>query len=86
MSDLSRRSFTRSIGDMDMRTQDELTRLPASERIALIAMLWNSLDNEQLALTAAQQAELDKRLETLEDDRRQGTPWGDVKEEMERRG
>lgn len=67
-----------------MRTQDELTRLPASERIALIATLWNSLEEEQLAMTPAQEAELDKRLETLDEDRRQGTPWGDVKEEMER--
>jgi hypothetical protein len=33
----------------------------APERLALIAQLWDSLENEQLPLTSAQQAELEQR-------------------------
>jgi putative addiction module component (TIGR02574 family) len=65
---------------------DELARLTAPERIALIAQLWDSLDNnEQLPLTAAQKTELDRRLETIDQDRQQCISWIDLKTELERR-
>ena len=37
-------------------TREEIGRLSADERLALIAALWDSLDDHQLPLTAAQQA------------------------------
>ena len=42
-------------------SQDEISRLSPDERLSLIAALWDSLDDEQVPLTAAQQAELDRR-------------------------
>jgi putative addiction module component (TIGR02574 family) len=70
---------------MDMLTHDELARLTPPERLALISQLWDSLDNEQLPVTAAQQQELDRRLETLDEDRRQGVTWEALKGKLERR-
>ena len=41
------------------------------ERLALIAQLWDSLDDHQVQLTPAQQAELERRFTTLDHDRTQ---------------
>ena len=70
---------------MDVLNQDELARLTPPERLALISQLWDSLDSDQLPLTAAQQAELDRRLETLDQDRREGITWAALKAELEQR-
>ncbi len=59
---------------MDALNQEELSRLTSAERLALVAQLWDNLESDQLPLTAAQRTELDRRLESLDDDRRRGTP------------
>ncbi|MBV9762856.1 MAG: addiction module protein [Acidobacteriaceae bacterium] len=70
---------------MQLLTADEIGRLTPPERLHLIAQLWDSLDNEQLPLTEAQQAELDRRLASLNDDRRNGVTWAVLKAELEQR-
>lgn len=70
---------------MDALSHDELARLTPPERLALISQLWDSLDEEQLPLTAAQRDELDRRLDTLDQDRSAGTTWEALKAELERR-
>ena len=65
---------------MNVLSQDELARLTPPERLALISQLWDSLDSDQLPLTAAQQAELDRRLETLDQDRREGIAWAELEQ------
>jgi len=70
---------------MDLLSQDELMRLTPPERLALISQLWDSLESDQLPLSAAQQAELDRRLESLERDRREGVSWIALKLELEKR-
>ena len=52
-----------------------LSVLSPSERLALIAELWGSLEPEQLPLTTAQQAELERRFLSLDEDSRKGTTW-----------
>ena len=64
---------------------DEITRLSPQERLALIAQLWDSLDDDLLPLTSAQQDELERRLATLEHDRAQGITWDALKAELEQR-
>lgn len=66
-------------------TPDEIGRLTPPERLAFIAQLWDSLEDEQLPLTEAQQAELDRRLASLDDDRRNGVTWTALKAELEQR-
>jgi putative addiction module component (TIGR02574 family) len=70
---------------MNVLSQDELARLTPPERLALIAQLWDSLEGNQLPLTAAQRAELDRRLETLDQDREEGVTWAELRAELGRR-
>lgn len=70
---------------MELLTRDEIVRLSPRERIALIAQLWDSLDGDRLPLTMAQQAELERRLTSLEQDRQNGVTWAALKTELEQR-
>ena len=64
-------------------THDEITRLSPDERLALIAQLWDSLDDQQVRLTLPQQAELERRFTTLDHDRTQSVTWETLKAELE---
>jgi len=70
---------------MDLLSQDEIARLSPPERIALIAQLWDSLDDNQIPLTSAQQSELERRLDTLDQDRQNGVTWAVLKAKLEQR-
>ncbi len=70
---------------MEFLTHDELERLTPPERIALISQLWDSLEDDHVPLTAAQRAELDHRLRSLDQDRRKGITWVTLKAELEQR-
>jgi putative addiction module component (TIGR02574 family) len=70
---------------MEFLTPDELVRLTPPERLALISQLWDSLEEDHLPLTASQRAELDRRLTTLDQDRREGITWAALKAELEQR-
>jgi putative addiction module component (TIGR02574 family) len=70
---------------MELLSPEEIVRLSPPERIVLIAQLWDSLDGEQLPLTSSQQAELDRRLSSLDNDRRNCVTWAALKADLERR-
>jgi putative addiction module component (TIGR02574 family) len=70
---------------MDVLNHDELARLTEQERLALISQLWDSLESSQLPVTATQKAELDRRLESLGQDRRDGVTWATLRAELESR-
>jgi putative addiction module component (TIGR02574 family) len=70
---------------MELLTPDEIVRLTPPERLALIAQLWDSLGPEQLPLTNAQESELERRLLSLDEDKRDGVTWESMKAELERR-
>jgi len=70
---------------MEVLTPDEIVRLSPPERIALIGQLWDSLENARLPVTGAQQNELDRRLASLDGDRREGLTWAALKAELEQR-
>lgn len=57
----------------------DITGLSATERLDLIARLWDSLD-EAAPLTEAQKAELDRRLATS--DTATARPWPEVRAEL----
>jgi putative addiction module component (TIGR02574 family) len=56
-------------------TIDQLRELPVSERIQLVEDLWDTIAEapEDLILTDAQKAELDRRLDRLDESPEQGT-------------
>ena len=70
---------------MELLTPDEIVRLSPPERLALIAQLWDSLEQHQLPLTGAQQTELERRLRSVDQDRREGVTWAALKADLERR-
>lgn len=70
---------------MESLNRGEIVRLTPPERLALIAQLWDSLESEQFPLTTAQEAELERRLASLDEDRREGVTWASLKAELERR-
>jgi len=70
---------------MELLSPDEIVRLTPPERLALIAQLWDSLEHEQLPLTSAQEAELERRLGSLDEDRPNGVTWASLKAELEQR-
>lgn len=70
---------------MQVIGQEELVRLTPGERLALISQLWDSLDGNQTALSAAQRSELDERLDSLEADRQAGVSWETLRTELEGR-
>ncbi len=70
---------------MELLTPDEIVRLSPSERIALIAQLWDSPEDNELPVAAAQQVELERRLVSLDQDRSKGITWAALKAELEQR-
>ncbi len=66
-------------------TTIDIESLSPQERLDLIGQLWDSLDANDVQLTAAQAAELDRRLETLDEDIKDGRDAGDVLAELRRR-
>jgi putative addiction module component (TIGR02574 family) len=63
----------------------DFRHLSARERIDLIGEIWDSIEADAVPLTAAQEAELDRRLVTLDEDIKQGREAGEVLAELRRR-
>jgi len=63
----------------------ELARLSPEERLALIGQLWESLSDTEVPLPEAQQAELARRLSSLDQDRPQSVTWEQLRAELVRR-
>jgi putative addiction module component (TIGR02574 family) len=70
---------------MELLTRDELSRLTPPERLALISQLWDSLEEEQLPISAAQRDELDHRLAMLDFQQHECITWEALKAELESR-
>ena len=61
-----------------MGSNVEINNLTIEERLALLREIWDSLSPEDVPMTGAQRAELDRRLDDLESDRDLGIPWDEV--------
>jgi len=85
MKSLPNDPFYLRLKDMDLLTPEEIGRLTAPERLSLIAQLWDSLGQDQLPVSPAQQAELDYRLASIDEDRKSAVTWAALKAELEER-
>ncbi|HYA37691.1 MAG TPA: addiction module protein [Candidatus Methylomirabilis sp.] len=65
----------------------KLKQLPVEERIKLVEDLWDSIaaDQQALRLTAEQKAELDRRLDAYEVDKKQGRLAADAVADIRRK-
>jgi putative addiction module component (TIGR02574 family) len=61
-----------------MASNVEIEKLTADERLALLGEIWDSLSPEDVPITDAQRAELDRRLDDLEVDSDLGISWDEV--------
>ncbi len=68
---------------MEINLTDVL-ELPVPERLRLVEAIWDSIAEcpEQLTLSAAQKAELDRRLEAYREDPGAASPWAEVRERI----
>jgi putative addiction module component (TIGR02574 family) len=57
----------------------------AEERLMLIHALWDSLSDEETAMTGAQREELERRLSTFGRDKAHAVSWDDLKAELKSR-
>ncbi len=62
-----------------------LADLSPRERLALIEELWDSLDDTDIPVTAAQKAELDRRIARDGEDETAAVTWERLRTEMLRR-
>jgi putative addiction module component (TIGR02574 family) len=60
----------------------DVSKLTATEKFDLIDDLWRSLSPDDLVVTPAVRAELDRRLDQLERDGPVGVAWEEVYAEM----
>ena len=58
--------------------------LPATERLEIIAALWDSIDEVHTPLTPAQAAEIDRRLASFEEDKADVMTWEEFEAELEK--
>jgi putative addiction module component (TIGR02574 family) len=59
----------------------DVSQLSVAERIIVVEQIWDSIaaEQEKLALTPAQEAELDRRLESYRRSPTVGSSWEEVK-------
>jgi putative addiction module component (TIGR02574 family) len=73
---------------MDKLTRDEIEKMTVEQRLALIDALWDTIeptDRPSPPPTAAQRAELVRRLDTIERDEVQASTWKDVRARLQQR-
>lgn len=70
---------------MNTLSPEEIVRLTAPERLALIGDLWNSLNDTDLPLTSQQTAELQNRLAGFDNDRPQAMTWEMLRAQLAKR-
>ena len=63
----------------------DFSRLSPDERLELVEALWDSLEPDQIPLTAAQKEELDRREALHRANPGRGRPWREVLDEIERK-
>ncbi len=67
------------------RPNVDIKTLTPEERLSLLEEIWDSLEPEDVPVTEAQRAELDRRLDDLERDRDLGIPWEEVLRQIRKR-
>lgn len=63
----------------------DFSHLSPEERLDLIGEIWDSLEADRVPLTAAQEAEIDRRLAAADDDLAASVPWETIRAELGRR-
>ena len=62
----------------------ELARLSPAQRLDLFESLWERLEDEDISVTDAQRAELDRRIAGFDQDREHSISWDQLEAELQR--
>jgi putative addiction module component (TIGR02574 family) len=62
---------------------EPLKNLPAADRLALIGLLWDSLEDGDIPVSDAQLAELNRRADAVDSNRDGLRSWPEVRSEIE---
>ena len=63
----------------------EINTMSISERINLVEAIWDSIAKDQIQLTDAQKAELDRRLDRIDNGETVFSTWDEVKARLNKR-
>ena len=66
-------------------TKEEISKLPAGERLDLIAELWDSLSADDVPLPDSHRGALDDALDEYNGDPESGRSWQEVRDELFRK-
>ncbi|MDC7681900.1 addiction module protein [Asticcacaulis sp. BYS171W] len=69
---------------MNAVSKISISDLTVEERLELIEALWDSLEDNDLPVPEWHLAEIDRRMETFEQDKAQSVSWETIKAELER--
>ena len=62
---------------------EAIKQLSVAERIMIVEEIWDSIpSNAEIELTETQKAELDRRVELLENNPNRGSTWDEVKQRL----
>jgi putative addiction module component (TIGR02574 family) len=65
---------------MDLHTTlTEISALSVDERVRLVQAIWDTIEPETIALTAADEAEIERRLSAHSEHPDRVVPWDEVK-------
>jgi len=69
---------------MNSLLSEQIMPLTVAERLQLIEEIWNSIsdDESEIALTSAQQEEIERRLASYTDIKNQGKSWQEIKQKF----
>ena len=69
---------------MSSNLSEEAKKLPLDERIALVEQIWDSIAEENgcFELTEAQKQELDRRIQSAQQNPQAGRSWEEIKTEF----
>lgn len=70
---------------VDQALRDRVRQLPAADRLELISELWESLETDQIEVTAAERDLLDERLADLRQHPDAGRDWEAIESELRAR-
>jgi putative addiction module component (TIGR02574 family) len=70
---------------VDQALLTQAKQMTPADRLELIGELWQTLDHDNLPVTAADRDMLDERVADLSANPDSGRPWGDVEAELRSR-
>jgi len=64
---------------MKILSREDIDRMTDAEKLDLIDVLWDSLEDRAFPLTPEQMAELDRRMDTFDEDIKSAISWDEYK-------